>query len=193
VLKYETTNRENMPIKLNYNNEALHEETHIKFLGLEIDKFLNWKTRVKLMLPKACFALRNMKLCSNTETLRMIYHAYVHSLMRYEIVFWGNSPDAKKIFLLQKKTIRIMMGMKHRDTCRPVFTKLNILTLASQYILSMMIFMINNLGHFTFNCAIHNKSTRHRRNLHVLQSHLVMGQKGAHYMRVKFLTACLPI
>jgi hypothetical protein len=41
-----------MPIQLNYNNEALHEERHIEFLGLEIDKFLNWKTHVKLMLPR---------------------------------------------------------------------------------------------------------------------------------------------
>jgi hypothetical protein len=81
------------------------------------------------------------------------------------------------------------MGMKHRDTCRPVLKKLNILTLASQYILSSMIFMINNLGHFTFNCAIHNKSTRHRRNLHVLQSHLAMRQKKVHYMSVKIFNS----
>jgi hypothetical protein len=40
--------------------------------------------------------------------------------------------------------------MKHTETCRPVFKKkLNILTLASQYILSLMTLMINNLGHFT--------------------------------------------
>jgi hypothetical protein len=66
------------------------------------------------------------------------------------------------------------MGMKQRDTHRPVFKKLNILTFASQYILSSMIFMINNLEHFTFNCAIHDQATRHRGNLHVLQSHLVL-------------------
>jgi hypothetical protein len=69
--------------------------------------------------------------------------------MRYGIVFWGNSSEAKMIFLLQKKTIRIMMGMKHREACRPAFIKLNILTFASQYILSLMNFMINNLEQFT--------------------------------------------
>lgn len=119
----------------------------------------------------------------------MIYHAYFHSIMKYGIIFWGNSPDARKAFLLHKKTIRIMMGMKQRDTCRPVFKKLNILTLASQYILSLMIFMISNLEHFTFNCAIHNKSTRHRGNLHVLQSHLTIRQKGVHYMIVKIFNS----
>jgi hypothetical protein len=81
------------------------------------------------------------------------------------------------------------MGMKQRDTCRPVFKKLNIPTLASQYILSLMIFMINNLEHFTFNCAIHDQATRHRGNLHVLQSHLVLRQKGVRYMSINIFNS----
>jgi hypothetical protein len=44
--------------------------------------------------------------------------------------------------------------------------------------------MITNLERFTFNCAIHNKSTRHRGNLRVL-SHLTIRQKGVYYMSVK--------
>jgi hypothetical protein len=117
-------------------------------LGIEIEKFLNWKTQVESLLPrlgKACYAIRSMKPYSDVAALKMIYHAYFHSLMRYGIVFWGNSSEAKKISLLQKKTIRIIMGMKPRESCRPVLAKLNILTLASQYISSLMTFMINNL------------------------------------------------
>jgi hypothetical protein len=134
-----------MLIHLKFSDELLQEEVHIKFWGIESDKSLNWKTQVKSLLSrlrKACYRIKIMKSYSNIATLRMIYHAYFHSLTRYGIVFWGNSSEAKKIFLLQKKTIKIMMGMKHRELCRPAFTKLNILTLASQYILSLMIFMI---------------------------------------------------
>jgi hypothetical protein len=82
-----------------------------------------------------------------------------------------------------------MMGMKRRESSRPVFTKLNILTLASQYILSLMIFMINNLEYFTFNYSIYRRSTRQGRNLHVLQSHLTMRQKGVHCMSIKFFNS----
>jgi hypothetical protein len=77
------------------------------------------------------------------------------------------------------------MGMKPRESCRPVFTKLNILTLASQYILSLMNFMINNLEYFAFNYSIHERTTRHGRNLLILQSHLTMWQKGVHCMSIK--------
>jgi hypothetical protein len=102
--------------------------------------------------------------------------------MRYGIVFWGNSLEAKKIFLLQKQAIRIMMGMEHRESCMPTLVKLNILTLASQYILSLVNFMTNNLEQFTFNFSIYKKAMGHGRNLHVPQSHIAMRQKGIYYL-----------
>jgi hypothetical protein len=159
----------------------LQDVKNIKFLGIEIDKFMNWNAHVKLMLPKlgnAYFAVRNMKSCSNIETLRMIQLAYFHSIMKYGIILWGNSAEAKKVFLLQKRTLRIMVGTNHRNSGRPVFKELNILTLASQYILSLMTCVKNNLELCTFNCTVHNKLTRNRGNLHVLQSHLSIRQKS---------------
>jgi hypothetical protein len=40
----------------------------------------------------------------STETLRMVYFAYlrVHSIMSYGIIFWGNRPYSEKIFKLEK-------------------------------------------------------------------------------------------
>jgi hypothetical protein len=98
--------------------------------------------------------------------------------MKYGIIFWGNSAEARKVFLLQKRTLRIMVGINQRNSCRPVFKELNILTLASQYILSLMTFVKNNLELFTFSCTVHKKLTKNRGNLHVLQSHLSIRQKG---------------
>jgi hypothetical protein len=192
MLKFQTSSRNNTLFQLHYKNQHLQDVKNIKFLGIEINNFMNCKAHVKLILPKlgnACFAIRNMKSCSNTETLRMIYLAYFHSVMKNGIIFWGNSTEAKKVFLAQKRTSRIMMGINHRDSCRPVFKELNILTLASQYILSLMIFVKNNVELFTFNCTVHNKLTRNRGNLHVLQSHLSIRQKGIHYMSVKIFTS----
>jgi hypothetical protein len=63
-------------------------------------------------LPKlrtACYAIRYMLHCSNTETLKIIYQAHFNSIMKYGIAFWGNSMDIIKVFKMQKKAIRIMM------------------------------------------------------------------------------------
>jgi hypothetical protein len=42
---------------------------------------------------------------------------------------------------------------------------------------------------FTFSCTVHNKLTRNRGNLHVLQSCLSIRQKGIHYMSVKIFNS----
>jgi len=63
------------------------------------------------------------------ETLRMIYFAYVHSIMSYRIIFWGNQPYSKKIFKIQKMVITIITNSRTRDSCRELFKKLELLPL----------------------------------------------------------------
>jgi hypothetical protein len=40
--------------------------------------------------------------------LKSIYFAYFRSIMKYGIIFWGNSCKSRKILTLQKKIIRII-------------------------------------------------------------------------------------
>jgi hypothetical protein len=82
-----------------------------------------------------------------------------------------------------------MVGINHRNSCRPIFKELNILILASQYILPLMTFVKYNLELFTFNCTVHNKLMRNRGNLHELPSHLSIRQEGVHYMNVKIFNS----
>ena len=111
-----------------------------KFLGLLINNNLSWKTHIeciKSKLSSACYALRSVIPYVTINTLKMIYHFYFHSIMTYGLLFLGNSPDSIKIFRLQKKIIRIMIGCRSKDSCRKLFFNLEILTLPSQYILSL--------------------------------------------------------
>jgi hypothetical protein len=54
----------------------------------------------------------------------MIYFAYIHSIMTYGIIFWGNSSYTIKLFRIKKNVIRIMMGLKKRDSCRDSFKEM---------------------------------------------------------------------
>jgi len=93
-------------------------------------------------LNTACFVIRSLQAIMSTETLRMVYFAYVHSLMIYGIFFWGNQPYSEKIFKIQKKVIRITTNSRMRLSCRELFQRLEILPLYSQYIFSLSIFVI---------------------------------------------------
>jgi hypothetical protein len=68
----------------------LHESVHMKFLGLQIDNRLNWTNHIDKLIPTlsgACYAVRSMLHVSNTDTLKSVYFAYFHSVMKYGIVF----------------------------------------------------------------------------------------------------------
>jgi hypothetical protein len=46
------------------------------------------------------------------ETLKTVYFAYFHSLVKYSIIFGGYSVHIKKVFLLQEKDIEKNYGTK---------------------------------------------------------------------------------
>jgi hypothetical protein len=79
--------------------------------------------------------------------------------------------------------IRIVMGIRVRESCRKYFRKLKILPLKSQYSLSL--FVINNRHHFETNSEFHNVNTRIKYNLHHPLSHLSIFQKGVYYTGIK--------
>ena len=105
--------------------------------------------------------------------------------MTYGIIFWGNSPHSIKLFRIQKKVIRLIMGLKIRDSCRESFKEMKKLPLPSQYIFSLLLYVVNNRHLFTKNSEIHNIDTRQNNNLYPPITSLTKVQKGAYYSGIK--------
>jgi hypothetical protein len=101
----------------------------------------------------------------------MIYYAYFHSLMTYGIILCGNSPYSNHLFRLQEKIITIT-NSKNRDSCRNLLKNLNIFTFISQYIFSLLIFVITNTEQNITNLNIHGSNTRYGSNFHQTISNL---------------------
>jgi len=129
--------------------------------------------------------MRLVKPYVTANTLKVIYYSYFHSIMTYGLIFWGNSPDSIKIFRLQKKIIRIMMGCRSRDSCKKLFPNSEILPLPSQYILSLLFFMIRNKNQSQVNSEIHQINTRQHANLHQPWVNATNYKKGVHCIGVK--------
>jgi hypothetical protein len=71
---------------------------------------------------------------SNIDTFKTIYFAYFSSVMKYGIIFGGDSADNKKLFTLHKKIVTIMMGVKSHNSFRDLFMRLQTLTFPCEYI-----------------------------------------------------------
>ena len=68
-------------MKLNYQGNYVKISSHTKFLGLIIDDALSCKSRIDQMMSKlntVCFLNGTKQAVMSTETLRMVYFAYVH-------------------------------------------------------------------------------------------------------------------
>jgi hypothetical protein len=138
-------------INIGYDNKKIANSTSTKFLGVIIDNMLSWKSHIDWLMFKlssACYVIRAVKLYVTQETLRMIDCTYVHSVMAYGIIFWGNSPHSIHIFRLQKKIITIITNSRCTDSCRELFRNLKNFPLQSQYIFSLLLFMAKNREQF---------------------------------------------
>jgi hypothetical protein len=111
------------------------------------------------------------------DVLRTIYFSYVHSVISYDIIFWGNSHLSTNIFKIQKKIIRIITNIGRRDSCHKLFSQLQILPLPSQYIFSLLVFVNENRELFLTNSEIHDINTRCNHNLHLPATNLTLLQK----------------
>jgi hypothetical protein len=114
-------------------------------------------------------------------TLRMICFSYFHSVMTYGLVFWGNSPHSIHILRLQKRAIRIITNSGIRE----LFMKMEILPIQSQFIFSLMLFVVNNKDQFKSNSEIYSRNTRHNNNVHYPTCNLTVFQKGVYCFGIK--------
>jgi len=121
----------------------------------------------------------------------MIYFSSVHSIVSYGIIFLGNSSHSNTIFKLQKRVIRIMMNAGNRQSCRELFKKLNILPLHSQYILSLLLFVVKHISMFKRKSMICSINTRRCSDLYLPSVHLTKVQMGVYHSGINIFN-CLP-
>jgi hypothetical protein len=107
-------------------------------------------------------------------------------------MFWGNSSQAGRVFKLQKRAVRIMKGRGLRDSCREHFKDMFIFPLRSQYIYSLMMFVIKNKEIFDINNAHYTINTRHIMDIHMSQVNLAKYGNGVFHMAVNIYNT-LPV
>jgi len=136
-----------MNIQLMATNSLITNINSTKFLSLIIDSTLSWREHILHLTPKlnkGCHAIRTTKPFMTPNVLRTVYFSYFHSVMSYRVIFWGNSYISNNIFKIQKRIIRIITNKGSRDSCRNLFKQLQILTLPSQSIFSLLTFVVKN-------------------------------------------------
>src|SRR5215510_15792023 len=168
-IQFKTKNKPTCDINIVCNENLITALPKIKFLGIHIQDLINWNYHIDYIIPKlssACYAMRSIKTVMSLNTLKTIYYSSFNAIISYGLPFWGNSPHTIKVFRIQKRIIRIMLGCKQRVSCRNFFRRLKILPLASQYILLLMLFVVKSKNLFTLNSEHYATSKRQLNNFY---------------------------
>ena len=112
-----------------------------KLLGIHINEMLKWNDHCDLLKSKqntGHYMIYRLKKITNLQVCRTVYFASFNAHLRYGITIWGNDPQSKKIYILQKKVVTLMCNINQRSTCREIFRLLGILLLPCIYIYEMI-------------------------------------------------------
>lgn len=153
---------------------------YVKLLGITIDNNLNWIPHIETLLQKLSknlYVFRQLKKCLNLEVLRMAYFSLFHSHITYGILLWGNSSHAIKIFILQKKLVRIISDVSMREHCKPLFVNLKIMSLPSLFIYYTVLEIHKNRHKFTTPSQLHSYPTRRNEDLYLTRFRLNKSKK----------------
>jgi hypothetical protein len=173
-------------LQVSSGNRKIVTAQSLKFWELTIDTTLTWKHHIgepTSRLNKACYAIRSM---------RSTYFLYVHSIISYGIIFWGNPSHSEEIFKIQKR-IRIIMNSSKNASCQQLFKDLNILPIQSQYILSILLFVTKNKDQFLSNSQVQKINTRQTSELYVPTANLAIYQKGVYHSGIKIYSHLQPL
>lgn len=115
-----------------------YETKAIKFLGIMIDSNLKWDSHVSYISNKLKSAIYQLNKCKRLIPLKvrlLLYNGLVKSHLQYGIEIWGTAKSSvlKKLFLLQKRAVRVT-NLQHIGThTNLTFLKLGILQLKDLY------------------------------------------------------------
>ena len=188
-LSLNNSKTQNLNFSLRYTNTDLPLADSVKFLGIHLDPKLTWEQHVICLaskLSRITYMIRNLVKTVSRETVLSAYHGYFGARMCYAILIWGHSAHAIKIFKIQRRCIRAIMGLGYREDCRHCFPELRILTLPSAYILQCLTSMKQNIQQFQKHQDFHDYDTR--RAHHYLPSFHRLGRTrgGTDYYCIKF-------
>jgi len=128
------------------NGIAIECVDHIKFLGVMSDEKLNWKCHIEHIrskIAKGLGVMTRVREILARDILLTLYYTLIYPHLIYCVRIWGSAKESalNKLFVLQKRGIRLCSGARFRAPSSPLFHKLSLLKLPDIYNFYTALFM----------------------------------------------------
>ena len=127
-----TRNKEELTLKIQ--EEPIDNVLITKYLGIQVDRNLDWKDHIKALsskISRAIGLLRHAKVFLPQDTLKTLYTGIVEPHFRFCCSVWGNCGAMEKNQLqkLQNRAARILTSSCHDADARPLLNTLGLKTI----------------------------------------------------------------
>ena len=165
---------EDKTIYLNFNlrkclpSNTLSLSSNAKFLGTHINDNFSWETHIDFICKKlnsAYFAILQLKNLLDSEDLMNIYYSLAYSHISMSIMFWGKCSESQRVFVIQKRILRLIFNLQLQESCQSLFKSKNVLTVPCIYMYKCLQYVKANIRNFSALSDGHNHQTR---NAHIL-------------------------
>ena len=188
---FSAKNKSRPGISLQIDGEAIAEVNKSKFLGVVIDNKLSWKDHISFVCRKVArgigVIIKARKVLHN-ESLKCLYYSFIYPYMIYCNQVWGSAckTNIESLQVLQKRAVRIILGVHPRSPSEPLFTTLKFLNCKNifKYLIGRLMYRIYHgelhvlHGFFTKNSNIHVHDTRQKCHYHLPLCRTNLGKCG---------------
>lgn len=161
----------------------------VNFLGVTLDSGLRWEDQVNKLCKKlsSCvFLMRTMRKIVQLNCLKTVYFSLFESVYCYAILSWGHTTHLSRVFSVQRRVLRVILGLPYRENVREHFRQLGLLTVPSMYIFRCLLFLKSNSGLYGTGETIHEYDTRNKNQLSLNYCRVYRSRNAENYYAPKF-------
>ena len=138
--------KQTLDLTLYVNDNIIRQVSETVYLGVVLDEHLSWKPHVSHIaskISKSIGVIYKSSFCLPKSALLSLYYSLIYPYLQYCIIVWGStySTNLNRIFLLQKRAVRIICKVSYDEHTNSLFKNLRILKFRDTYLLSLGKFM----------------------------------------------------
>ena len=203
---FSAKNKPSPCISLQIDGESLAEVNKSKFLGVIIDNNLSWKDHISFVCRKVARGIGviiKARKVLHSESMKCLYYSFIYPYMIYCNQVWGSAckTNIQPLLILQKRVIRIILGVHPRSPSEPLFITLKFLSCENifKYLIGRLMYRIYHGELSVLHCLftkysdIHVHNTRQKCHYQMPLCRTNLGKCGLRYVGVSVLNSILSV
>lgn len=123
---------------------AITPATTTKYLGIILDRTLDWKAHIKALtsrIRKFIYVFKNLREVADLDTLKTTYFALCQSLIMYGVGIWGSAPKTTMLPLerAQRAVLKVITRKPYRHPTTLLYSDTKVLTVRQLFVLKTIL------------------------------------------------------